>query len=92
MYYIIYYTMLFLPVIQRYYLLFSAKQSTSSPQVSNSLLLLFFRDLLDLSGDDLEVRLGKQGTHVHNLSEWRVSTVDEALELFGRYGERYKQP
>jgi hypothetical protein len=42
------------------------------------------RDLLDSRGDDLEVRLGKQGTHVHNLSEWRVRSVGEALELFAR--------
>lgn len=53
--------------------------------VSSLFIFVFIhRDLLDLSGDDLEVRLGKQGTHVHNLSEWRVRTVDEALELFSR--------
>ena len=39
---------------------------------------------MDLSGEDLEVRLGKQGTYVHNLSEWPVKTVDDALELFAR--------
>lgn len=42
------------------------------------------RDLLEASGDDLEVRMGKQGTHVHNLSEWPVHSVDEALTLFAR--------
>jgi hypothetical protein len=42
------------------------------------------RDLLDTSGEDLEVRMGKQGTHVHSLSEWRVQSLNEALALFAR--------
>lgn len=52
--------------------------------VTRIMITLYCRDLLDSNGDDLEVRLGKQGTHVHRLSEWRVETVDEALELFAR--------
>lgn len=45
-----------------------------------------FRDLLtlELNADDLDIRIGKQGTFVNNLSEWPVRCVEESFSLMDR--------
>ncbi len=47
-----------------------------------------FRDLLSLESnpteESLEIRIGKQGTFVNNLSEWPIRCTEEAISLMER--------
>ena len=40
---------------------------------------------VDVEGvDNLDVRMGKQGTYVDGLTDWPIKTMEDALETIGR--------